>query len=687
VNRSNVATVLRKELRETLRDRRTLLVMLVVPIFLYPVLLVVIEQLVLFGRRSIEERPVTVAVSGATPAAAAFLERDTAMRVRRTASVDPRAVGEGRVDAAVVFRVAPGESGTARARVVYDASRDRSRSARDRVRERLGEWGDTLLAQRLRSRSLPSSFAVPVEVADSSVASAEQLGGYAVGRFLPALLILMTLLGCFYPAIDLTAGEKERGTLETLLTTPVPAREVVAGKFVTVCLLGMAAAGLNVVSMLLTFESGVFQLSRATGLKLELPLSAAVLVLLFILPLAVFFAALFLGIAVRAQSFKEAQNALTPVQFAMLIPIYLPLIPGIPLSYAVALVPVGGIAVLFRDLMAGGAPVGPAAVAVLAMVAYALLALRFAASAFGREEVLFGSGGHDEALGWRARLAAWRSSGAAVPRPATALAFAAVVALLYFYVGVRLQLVSLERGLLLSQFLLLALPALLLVRLGPYRAGPTLGLRPASPRAFGAAVLVIAGAIPLGWAIAWLQSLVFDVPPELLRGLSKFMTADSPGRFVQLLLLVAVTPAICEELVFRGVVLRGLSNGLSRWRAVVGSAAIFAAFHLSLETAIRFLPTLWLGLLIAHVAWNTRSIFPGMLMHFLNNGAVLALVGAPALRPYLLGPEGQPRWALVAAGAAVLALGLRLLPSREPHEPGPARPPVPAALPTPAETR
>jgi sodium transport system permease protein len=686
VNLQNVGIVLRKELRETLRDRRTLLMMLVIPIFLYPVLLVVIEQLVLFGKRSIEQRPVAVAVSGATPAAMAFLEGDTALRVRHSARPDPRGVSEGRIDAAVSFESAPDDAGTSRARIVYDASSDRSRRARERVRQRLGEWGDTLLAARLRARSLPASFAVPVVVADSSVASAERLGGYAVGRFLPAILILMTLLGCFYPAIDLTAGEKERGTLETLLTTPVPAREVVAGKFVAVCLLGMAAAGLNVVSMLLTFESGVFQLSKATGLELKVPLSAAGLVLLFILPLAVFFAALFLGMAVRAQSFKEAQNALTPVQFAMLIPIYLPLIPGIPLSYPVALVPVGGIAGLFRALMSGGAPPGPAAVAVLAMVAYALLALRFAANAFGREEVLFGSGGED-ALGWRARLARWKASSEEVPRPAAALAFVAGVALLYFYVGVRLQLTDLESGLLLSQYLLLALPAVLLVWLGPYRARPALGLRAASPRAFAAAILIIGGAIPVGWAIAWLQSLVLDVPPEFLKGMSRFMTADTPARFVRLLVLVAVTPAICEELVFRGVLLRGLANGLTRWRAVLGSAAIFAAFHLSLETVIRFLPTFWLGVLIAHVAWNTRSIVPGMVMHFLNNGAVLALVSAPALRPYAIGPDGRPQWAMVAAGAVVLALGLRLLPEREKDESGPARGRLPAAVPTPAETR
>src|SRR5690606_40143053 len=111
-----------------------------------------------------------------------------------------------------------------------------------------------------------------------------------------------------------------------------------------------------------------------------------------LVPLTVLFAALFLGIALRAQSFKEAQNALTPVQLASMIPIMLPIIPGMPLNYALALVPVGGVALLFREMMTGGAPTGPGLVAVGATAVYAGMALRFAAASFGREEVLFGGG-------------------------------------------------------------------------------------------------------------------------------------------------------------------------------------------------------------------------------------------------------------------------------------------------------
>ena len=669
MNFGNVRKVFLKEIRETLRDRRTVIVMLVLPVFLYPALLVVVQQLVLIGRRSLEERPVAVAVLGdsADARAVAFLDRDSAIDVTRSDSISLASLrAGGEADAIVSFGEAIGpEHETREVLVYFDASQDRSRRARDVVTDRLDEWGDTLLSQRLVYEGLPETFATPLAVADTSVASAERLGGYALGRFLPPLVILMTLLGAFFPAIDLTAGEKERGTLETLLTAPVPAREIVAGKFLTVCATAMATATLNMLSMYLTFESGVFSLAQ-DGLDFSVSPATAGLVLLLMVPLAVFFAAVSLGLAVRAQSFKEAQNQLTPMQFGAIVPMYLPMIPGIALTYAVALVPIGGVAVLFRDLMGGVADPGPAAVAVGAMIVYALIALRFAASMFGREDVLFGGGsGSREAAGFRERLAAWRSAARDVPRPTESLAFVAFIGLLYFYLGTPLRALGMERGLLAAQWLLLALPAVLFALLGPFRPRPTLALRPPAPRALLAAALIMVGGIPIGWLLGYLQGLFLDIPEEFLEMFQNLLTADSPGRFAWLILLIAITPAICEELVFRGVLLQGLSREMSMAKAVVGSALVFGIFHLSFETVIRFLPTAWLGLLMAFVVWHTRSLFASMLMHFLNNATAVVLVTTTGLQAYIFGPSGAPRWLALGVSAVCLAAGLYLLPKRD----------------------
>ena len=662
-----VRRVVAKELRETVRDRRTLVMMLVVPTLLYPAMMILAQQIALVGQRRLGERPASVAVAGGDSALSAFLRADTALRIAPADSATVAAVRARTVEAAVVAAPAADSAGTQGVRVFFDPSNDRSRRAQEMVSDRLDAWGDTLLARRLGGAGLPASFARPLAVADSSVATAEEAGAYTLARFLPFLLIVMTLLGAFYPAIDLAAGEKERGTLETLLTAPVPPGEIVAGKFAAVALIGLLAAAANLASMMLTFQSGLFQFARGGNVRFSLPWSSALLVLAGLVPLAVLFAALFLGIAVRSQSFKEAQNALTPVQLAATLPLLVISLPGIEFNAAMAAIPVLGLAMAFRELMGGTATPVPTAVAFATTIGYAGLALYFAARAFGREDVLFGSGsGVAAKVPWRERLRGWRRGGRRVPFPTEALLFLVVVSLLYFHLGSRLQAIHGERGLLASQWLLMGGAAVAFATLGPFDARRTLGLRRPSARALAGALLIALGGLPIGWAIGWLQmqSGVFRIPPELFGALEKLVTAQSAERFAWLLLVTAVTPAICEELVFRGVLLQSFSREMTAVRAIGGTALLFGVLHLSGETAIRLLPTAFLGVLMGFVVWRTRSIFASMLMHFVNNGMAVVIVSAPALRKVVFSEAGEPSWALVAVAPLALAAGAWLLPRR-----------------------
>jgi sodium transport system permease protein len=150
---------------------------------------------------------------------------------------------------------------------------------------------------------------------------------------------------------------------------------------------------------------------------------------------------------------------------------------------------------------------------------------------------------------------------------------------------------------------------------------------------------------------------------QSLSYLQEMLTATDTRRALWLLFVAALTPAICEELVFRGVLLQSLSREERMGRAVLLSAAVFGAFHLSFETALRFLPTAWIGLLMGWVVWHSRSIFASMLMHFLNNAFVVVLLWQPAVQRLAFQGE-ELAWPTVIGGAALLALGLRLLPRR-----------------------
>ncbi len=651
-----------KELRETLRDRRTLLMMIVVPVLLYPAILIVSEQLLLFGQRKLAERASPVALVGDVPTDLLELARnDDRVRVVQVSGDPERAIRSDSAAAVAVLGGAPGPEGSRSVTLLFDAASDRSRQGRQRLDGLLSAWKDTLLAHRLEARGLSPSFAVPVAVADSSIARPEEVGGYTMGRVLPLLLIFVALLGAFYPAIDLAAGEKERGTLETLLTAPVPARSVVAGKFVTVTLVGVVAAAVNLGSMILTFQAGgLLQMTEAMHLKVSLSAGSVLVVMLTLIPLAVLFGALFLGMAVRSASFKEAQNALTPVYMMVIVPAMLPAFPGIDFGPLLALTPVAGVAFLFRDLMAGDVVAWKAILVVGSTTLYAGAALAFASNAFGSERVLFGAGGgegEEEASIWSRLIGspsgARRERGA--PSPRAALGFVAAVAVLFFYGGVTLQTRLGERGLLVSEWLLLFVPAVLFVRGGGFDPRRALSLRSPRRLALAGAVLLIAGCMPVAWLIGWLQSFVLPVPWDLLRGLDRLVTAHTMRRMAWLLLLLAVTPALCEEMVFRGVLLGG-TRSLTPWRAILLNGLVFGAFHLSFETAIRFLPTAWLGIVIAWAVWRTGSIWVGVLMHFLNNGTILILASVPALRASFSDPKAPPPlWLLPLAGLALIA--------------------------------
>ena len=659
--------VFRKELRETLRDRRTLVVMVAVPILLYPVLLVATEQFALLGIRRIESVASQVGVAGpASDDVLEFLASNEDLELLDVA--DPVvAVRSDSVGAVVVFGPLPegpaqGE-GTQSATVLYDAADERSQRARSVLVVALRSWDDTLLARRLAERGLPAEFAKPLALADSSLAGAEELGGYTLGRFLPLLLITMTLLGTFYPAIDMAAGEKERGTLETLLTAPVPPRQIVVGKFLAVALIGVVAAALNLVSMLLTFQTGLFQFGGALDIEFALPWPSVLVIFATLIPLAVLFGALFLGIALRSRSFKEAQTALTPVYLLVMMPALLPVFPGIDFTVALAAVPVAGLGLFFRELMVGSPALAPSVVAVATTGLWAWAALAYASASFGREDVLFGTGDAqvEAGGGLGERLRRLLGPVSATPSAAQAIGFIAAVAVLFFYVGFRLQAGLAERGLFLSEWLLLLLPAFLFARLAGFDVRETFSLRRPERSQVTGALLLIAGAMPLGWFLAWAQGFVLPIPWDMLEGLEDLVTAESPSRLWWLLALLALTPAICEEAVFRGVLLAGTRGHASIVRVALVNGLVFGVFHVSFESAFRFLPTAWLGFILAWAVLSTRSIWVGVLMHFVNNGSIVLIASMPALRTWLESGGEAPPWVLLAPALVAVAVGVRLL--------------------------
>lgn len=654
-------TVFAKETRELFRDRRTMLVLIGIPVLLYPAVFVVLQQFAILSIGDAASVPVVAVSSGLRPDLAAALRRRDRLELRSVARPDLQ-LRDGSADAAVVSVGADPDS--LRATLLFDPAKRRSVVARAELREALDAWSDSVLAARLRAQGLPAAWAQPVVLADSAVTAG---AGSALGqasRFLPLLLVIITLLGTFYPALDLGAGEKERGTLEPLLTVPVPRAHLVAGKFATVALVGLIAAGANLASMLLTLRVGLFSLP--VGLDISFSAGDVALIFLTLLPLVVLFAGVFLGISARAQSLKEAQSALTPAYMLILIPAMLPAMPGIELTAATAAIPVGGTVLLFSELLAGHARLIPALIAIVSTAMYATAGLVFAAGGLGREETLFGRDDAPEPdrKPLLQRIVRRPRAGRA-PALREALGLVIAVAVLYFY-GARLlvALLGIRNPLgatVLSEWLLMCLPAVLFLRRTTATPLRALGLnRVPRARSLAAALALAFGGLPVAWLLGWLEIRVLPVPTHLAEVLRQVLHVQGAGQIAWLFAAAALTPAICEELVFRGALLEGSRRELSMTAAVTLNAVIFGGFHLSTETVIRFLPTAWMGVLLALVVWRTRSLWLSMMMHLVYNGTLVYL----AVTPGALGGAGvaaAPPPLFLLAGIVLLTCGYLLL--------------------------
>lgn len=246
------------------------------------------------------------------------------------------------------------------------------------------------------------------------------------------------------------------------------------------------------------------------------------------------------------------------------------------------------------------------------------------------------------------------------PELRSVLLFVLGVAVLFLFGGVALQLLLGEGGLLAAEWLLMFLPALAWT--GRTGVDPVrfLSLRLPTRMGLAGALLLGAGALPLGWVLGWLQTFVLPVPLEMVENLEAMVTADSPGRLLWLLVLVAVTPAVCEEVLFRGVLLGG-TRSLPTWKMVLLNGAVFGAFHLSVSTAVRFLPTAALGCAIAWAVWRTGSLLAGVAMHFVNNAAIVVIASTPAVSAAFSDPYAPPPPEAVLVGGIAFVAGIGIL--------------------------
>ncbi len=697
-----VWTIFRKEITEALRDRLTLMVVIGLPILIYPLMILSLAKLqktqaqaekaqasevTIWGQPpsglldSLKRaNPLSVAVwKGAPPTVRHDLQtgklqppprlertnqttaasetntdadtKDRAPEEAESALLDgARAVLTGREFGAVLilwpgFEQALVSDKLGQVSIYYDSVRPASRLARDRLVDALMAYRKDLVQAREEAHLLPAGFSQAVEIRSRNLAPTQRRAGQRLGMLLPFVLIMLSATGALYAAIDLTAGEKDRATMQTLLCAPIRSLEIVAGKFLAVWCISLISALANMASLGAT----VARMS-ATAELLTLPLSSYLLAFALLLPATFMVTSFFLAVAVLARDAKDAGNFLGATLTLLLMPLVVAMTPGVELNSWTAFVPLVNISLLIKALFLSEAKPDAVFLTLVSSVTYAMLAMLFAARAFGREQIL---------LGGRASLRAVfrpeRKTGA-LPTPGLALASFAGILVLTFYASLLLKQSGLVTSLLVTQYGFFLLPVAALTSYLKFPLVRTFSLRAPSWRGWLAALLIGVSA----WAaIGGFVIRLLPPPESLVKALSKIVLLGDEQTPVWIAwLVVAITPAICEELLFRGLILSALRR-LGNWPALIISSLLFAVAHASIY---RLLPTFFLGLLLGYVVLRTRSIASSMTIHALNNGIAVALARYPALAGWLhLNDATFVPWSVTWPALAVLAIALLML--------------------------
>jgi ABC-2 type transport system permease protein/sodium transport system permease protein len=660
-----LARLARKELRETLRDRRTIITLVVMPVLVYPLLSIIFHQFLLSGVNSAgqpgEQEIILVGVATSEddntlskllmrameavrrlprpPADLLPVEAsvETALDERQQPQnlvIEPRPDYLNRlqtkaIDVAVEMRRREGENEPAALVLHFRPDSPRSRQGADLIQRRLRALNRGFLIEKMQAARVPPGPYVSVNLRPHVFD--EPSTAFSLSALIPVVLVLMTVTGAVYPAIDLTAGERERNTLECLIAAPITRIQLLLAKYVAVLTVALLTAGVNLLGMVLTLRTtGVGQKLLGNG-AFTLSNLAAVLALLVLF--AAFYSAVLLAITSFARSFKEAQAYLIPLMLLSLGPALASLMPGLRLGPLTSITPLINVVLLARDLL--GQEVSSTdliygGIAVVSTLLYAGAALTMAARIFGSDSILYGSEQSWSDL--------WRRPARPSDRPTPAMLAVCFALLFPLYVFASGSLgqwsdLDLRARLLLNATVTAALFVWLpthVAALRNVRWKSGFWWQAASPWALlGGAILGLSL-----WPIA--HELVLLSQRLGLANLTEARLMEARHlveAFRQLppalvLFCLALTPAICEELFFRGFLLSSLARHVDAAPAIAISAVSFGLFHVlagHLLTPERLFSSTFLGLFLAWVAWRTKSVLPGIVLHAVNNGLLLSV--------------------------------------------------------------
>ena len=634
---------------DLLRDKKTIIIMILIPIFLYPAMmlgsLLVMQGIV--KESESKEYKIAMVQSDVSDKIFAILTDDTdkyEYKFQAVPYTDEEKAREDLKEKKVDLVLVSGDYTTSdsltksdKIKEMYNtddlfkvkcynlSSNTSSSSAYSYVSEILKAYSGKLRKEAFDKLFDDSEGVLsPVDISVESISTSEQNAGSLIGMILPFILIISILTGAIYPAIDATAGERERGTLETIMTLPVKKSDIMISKFMSVSTIAVFSAFLNLLSMfaMTLYMYKTFDMQnlgfRDFDFKLFIP---AFLSLLICLPVfSMFSSAVSLCVCIFAKSFKEANNITSPILIIFMFAAMASVLPNVELSHATAFIPVTNISLLIKSVFSLDYDYHLMLIVLLSNLVYCILLVIIMSTLFSSEEVLFGEGVNGVHL----------FENYANQKRGQIPSFGDLI---FLYVALLLIMVFTSSMLVLKwglwgsisvQVIILVIPLLYAIYLRcDVKELYSLHL-PKITELLGAVFLWVGGFLTNQILINALAKLI----PSMVENSDSLNSTIFEAGFVPALIIVGICPAIAEEAAFRGFLFGTLKHRTKIWIAIVVSAAAFGLYHMNF---LQFFTGLYMGCFMAYMVYKSRSIATSALFHLLNNSISVIVTFHPEL--------------------------------------------------------
>ena len=392
-----IFSIFKKELTDVLRDRRTLFFMIAMPVIVMPLIFIGSLKFQEYQNKKSEEKILNIALvneSGETKIRDYILNQKG---VNLIEDIDADSLEAGiksdslqgglYIGKNFLNNISTNQMGAVE---IYYKSSDLMSKAKKRINNALDQYKNEVVAGRLLRFDIDKNLLEPLQIIDKDMSTKKETIGKALGGLVPYMLVIFIFLGAMYPAIDLGAGEKERGSLETLLSSPATKFEITMGKLMVVSLTGLASGLISVIgiSFPMYFIDNIPEQIKSTVLEIISPFMIISIVFLMI-PIAIFFASMLLSISFYARSFKEAQSLMGPLNIIIIVPLMLTLGPGIEIDHITALIPLINVGLLTKEILAGSVEPIYFIETLSSLLFFAAIGIRFSVYWFNKENTIF----------------------------------------------------------------------------------------------------------------------------------------------------------------------------------------------------------------------------------------------------------------------------------------------------------